>query len=237
MTFYDQFLESRAPEWPYPVRYGEENEIETELLIIGGGVAGCHAAISAARRGVKVAIVDKAPIVRSGSGGAGVDHWGDALTNPCSKVTPDEAMGSEGDGDGPFTGPYSMGHIRYITAMESWDALCDMEQMGMRIRDVDDEFAGADFRDEETKLLFAYDYDKKTCIRVQGANVKPCLYKELKRLGVSMYERIMATSLLNEGGQRGARIVGATGVHVRTGEFFIFKAKATILCTAQPLKI
>ncbi|MBW2139239.1 MAG: hypothetical protein JRH06_17030 [Deltaproteobacteria bacterium] len=59
----------------------------------------------------------------------------------------------------------------------------------------------------------------------------------MKKLGVSLYERIMATSLLNEGGEQGARIAGATGVHLRTGEFYIFKAKAVILSTAQPLKI
>ena len=235
MTFYEEVLEKTAPDWPYPVNYGKENEVSADILIIGGGVAGSHAAIQAARRGLKVAMVDKAPIIRSGSGGAGVDHWGAVFTNPCSKVTPEESMARMGDG--PFGGPYSFGHIKYITAKESWDALLDMEQMGMKIRDEEDEFKGAAFRDEETKLLFAYDYESKTCCRVQGADVKPCLYKELKKLGVAFYERIMATRLLSEGGEQGARVIGATGVNIRTGEFFIFKAKATILSTAQPLKV
>jgi succinate dehydrogenase/fumarate reductase flavoprotein subunit len=180
-------------------------------------------------------MVDKAPIIRSGSGGAGVDHWGAVFTNPCSKVTPEETMTRMGDG--PFGGPYSFGHIKYISAKESWDALLDMEKMGMKIRDEEDEFKGAAFRDEETKLLFAYDYENKTCCRVQGADVKPRLYKELKKLGVAFYERIMATRLLSEGGEQGARVIGATGVNIRTGEFYIFKAKATILSTAQPLKV
>jgi len=130
-----------------------------------------------------------------------------------------------------------MGHLGYIISKESWDALLDLEQMGMKIRDVDDEFVGAPFRDEETKLLFAYDYDRRDTLRVQGANVKPILYNELKRLGVELYEHIMATSLLTEGGKPGGRVIGATGVNVRTGEFYVFKAKATILSTAQPLRI
>ncbi|MGD9158429.1 MAG: hypothetical protein PVG39_08495 [Desulfobacteraceae bacterium] len=46
--------------------------------------------------------------------------------------------------------------------------------MGVKVRDVDDEFVGAPFRDEETKLL-AYDYDSKYTIRVQAAKVKPAL--------------------------------------------------------------
>ncbi len=236
MYSYQEPIGKHTPRWPYPVHYGKENEVYADVLIIGGGIAGCHAAINAAKRGAKVAVVDKASIYRSGSGGAGVDHWGGAVTNPCCKITPEEAMELD---EGPLrASQYSMGHIRYITLRESWDALLDMEQMGMKIRDVDDEFVGAPFRDEETKLMFAYDYvNNRSVIRVQGANVKPLLYQELKRLGVELWEHIMVTSLLNEGGQPGNRVVGATGVNVRTGEFYIFKARATILATAQPLRI
>jgi len=34
--------------WPYPINYEHENTFECDVLIIGGGIAGCHAAISAA---------------------------------------------------------------------------------------------------------------------------------------------------------------------------------------------
>ena len=235
MSGYQELIGNHTLKWPYPVNYGKETEVSTDVLIIGGGVAGCHAAINAAKQGVKVAVVDKASIYRSGSGGAGVDHWGGALTNPRSRTTPEESIELA---EGPFIpSDYSLGHIRYITSKESYDALLDMEQMGMKIRDVDDEFVGAPFRDKETRLMFAYDYDNPTCIRVMGSNVKPCLYNELKRLGVELREHIMVTGLLNEGGKQGGRIVGATGVNIRTGEFYIFKAKATILATAQPLRI
>ncbi|MBW1913259.1 MAG: FAD-binding protein, partial [Deltaproteobacteria bacterium] len=64
--------------------------------------------------------------------------------------------------------------------------------------------------------------------------IKVRLHEELKRLGVDIYDRVMATSLLTEGGRQGARVVGATGVNVRTGEFYIFKAKSTILTTGSP---
>jgi succinate dehydrogenase/fumarate reductase flavoprotein subunit len=39
------------------------------------------------------------------------------------------------------------------------------------------------------------------------------------------------TNLLTEGGRQGARVIGATGVNNRTGQFYIFQAKATILAT------
>ena len=67
-------------------------------------------------------------------------------------------------------------------------------------------------------------------MRVWGTTFKPAMVRECKRLGVKIYDRVMATSLLNEGGAQGQRIVGATGFNNRTGEFMVFKAKATILC-------
>ena len=236
MSGYEEIASRSALEWPYPVNYGKENEVNTDVLILGGGIAGCHAGISAAKKGAKVAIVEKGAVIRSGSGGAGVDHWINACTNPCSKITPEEMTEVIAKGGG-FGGGYAFGHTNYVECKESYDALLDMEQWGMKIRDLDDEFVGADFRDDETKLMFAWDYEGKHVIRVWGVNVKPALYNELKRLGVAIYDRVMATSLLTEGGKAGARVIGATGLNVRTGEFYIFKAKATVLSMAHPSRL
>ncbi len=225
-----EFDNAQTMPWPYPTNYGKENEVTADVIILGGGIAGCHAAIHAARRGAKVVVVDKGPVIRSGSGGAGVDHWHAACTNPCSNVTPDEMMEAvRVFGDYSY-GEFGNGITCYIQCNESYDALMDVEKMGVKVRDVDDQFAGAEFRDEKTKLMFAYDYVNKTCIRVNGgAHIKVALYNELKRLGVQIYDRIMVTSLLTEGGKQGARLVGAMGFSVRTGEFYIFNAKAAIL--------
>lgn len=219
-----------ALEWPYPVNYDVEHEVSTDVLVLGGGIAGCHAAINAARKGAKVIVVDKGPVITSGSGGAGVDHWQLACTSPCCKVTPEEMTQALFENDGQ----YEFGIYRYIQCKESYDALLDCEKMGLTIRDIYDEFKGAEFRDEKTKLMFAYDYENKYTISVPGgAHVKRVLYNELKRLGVEIYNWVMATSLLTEKGKLGARVVGATGVNVRSGEFYVFKAKATILCMAN----
>jgi succinate dehydrogenase/fumarate reductase flavoprotein subunit len=126
---------------------------------------------------------------------------------------------------------YSNGIARYIICKEGWDTLLECEEMGVQIRDVKDEFKGADFRDEETKLMFAYDYENRHVLRIWGYNIKPCLYKEMKRLGVGICNRVVVTSLLTEGGRQGARVVGATGINSRTGEFYVFKSKATVAAT------
>lgn len=224
---------SALPEWPYPVRYGKENIVATDVLILGNGIAGSHAAINAARKGAKVAVVEKGHSKWSGAGGTGVDHWHGACTNPISNVSPEDYTKAIFDS----MNGYTCGPARYIDAMESWDALLDLEGMGMRIRDVEDEFKGAAFRDEKTKLMLSDNYEDGNSLRVWGYNVKPCLYRELKRLGVNIYDRVMVTSLLTEGGKQGAKVVGATGINARTGEFYIFKAKAIIVSTGGSFRL
>src|SRR4030042_5921519 len=84
MTTWHDYLkeEGRPPRWPYPIRFENEKEIKTDVLVIGGGIAGCWAAISAARQGLKVALVEKGDTFRSGAGGPGCDHWWGARANP-----------------------------------------------------------------------------------------------------------------------------------------------------------
>ncbi len=220
--------------WPYPVRWNEKTEVDgIDVLVLGGGVAGCWAAISAAEQGARVTLVEKGATIRSGASGSGCDHWESAATNPCSKVTPEEltqAMIDDNHG-------YNNGISHYIECREGYDRLLDMERMGAKIRDTDDEFVGAEFRDEETKLLFAYDYENRFTLRVWGSTFKPALYRECQRLGVRIFDRTMATGLLTAHGEMGSRIVGAVAVEGRTGELFRFEAKSTVLCMSRPTRI
>ena len=49
------------------------NAVETDVLIIGGGLAGCMAAIKAAEgQGLKVTLVDKSNTVASGCAASGI---------------------------------------------------------------------------------------------------------------------------------------------------------------------
>ena len=201
--------------------------------MLGGGIAGCWAAIGAARRGAKVVLVEKGATISSGAGGSGCDHWESAATNPCSRVTPKELT----DALVQSHGGYCNGISHYIECREGWDRLLDLEAMGGKIRDTQDVFRGADFRDEDTKLLFAYDYHNRFTLRVWGTTFKRALYGACKSLGVRILDRTMATSLLSEEGRQGSRIVGATGVHTRTGKFLIVQAKATVLCMSRPSRL
>ncbi len=219
--------------WPYANEFGQQESIESDVLVLGGGLAGCYAAIAAARRGQRVVLVEKGATERSGSGGTGFDHWEVACTNPCSSVTPEEiayAFIDEQD-------HYSNGIAHYIECREGYDRLLDMESFGGKVRDTGDEFKGAAFRDEETKLMFAYDYKNRFTLRVWGSTFKPALYRELKRLGVQIYDRTEATALLTTvvGGKKHG--VGAVGMQVRTGKIFVFRAKSTILTMSRPARV
>jgi succinate dehydrogenase/fumarate reductase flavoprotein subunit len=246
MTNWHDFFQRQgtAPSWPYAVDYEKEYEVDTDVLVIGGGIAGCWAAISAARKGVRVALVEKGDTIRSGSGGPGCDHWCQCPANPHSKVDPDEwarvlALHPGTMSELPKGTPrcsYGNGIGAQITCRENYDTLLELEQMGGQIRDVHDEYVGAEGRYDDTKFMFSPrtspNHDTELVLRVWGVTFKPALKKECQRLGVRIFDRVMVTSLLTEGGIQGARVIGATGFNNRTGEFMIFKSKAAVLATA-----
>lgn len=232
MDYFEYIKENGVPKWPYPIEYGQETRDSADVLVIGGGLSGCFAAMHAARRGCSVIILEKGATIRSGSGGGGTDHWMYVATNPDTELTVDEVFNTFFSGD-----RYSAGHLDYIVCNEAYPALLDLEEIGVKIRDTDHEFDGAPFKSEKSGLLYAYDYQSKYCIRAFTHDQKIRLYEELKRLGVKIYDRVMGTSLLNENGEQGRRVIGATGYNMRTGRFYVISAKATILATAKPLRL
>ena len=52
-----------------------EHVVDTDVLIIGGGIAGCFAAIKAKEQGLDVTVVDKAYAGKSGSSIAAGGSW------------------------------------------------------------------------------------------------------------------------------------------------------------------
>ena len=117
-------------EWPYPTEWNETDSVDGDVLVLGGGIAGCWAAIGAAKRGANVVLVEKGATVSSGAGGSGCDHWESAATNPCSQITPEELTKALIDSHGG----YCNGISHFIECQEGYDRLLDLETMGGKIR-------------------------------------------------------------------------------------------------------
>jgi len=131
MSSFEEVLGEKAPAWPYPIEYDKEAHVETDVLVLGGGVSGCFAAIAAAKKGATVSIVDKSAIKRAGGAGSGIDHWHNAATNPASRVTPEMVTESLLR----IHNQWTCRMTTYIQCRESYDCLLDLEKMGMKIRD------------------------------------------------------------------------------------------------------
>jgi succinate dehydrogenase/fumarate reductase flavoprotein subunit len=219
--------------WPYPIEWDRTEEIDTDVLVIGGGASGCFAAMGARSRGARVVMMEKAATLTSGAMGSGCDHWEMAATNPCSRVTPEDLT------DAMIRGHrgYNNGISHYIESRESYDRLLELERYGGKIRDTEDEFKGAPFRDDSTKFMFAYDYHNRFTLRVWGATFKAAMYRGSKQMKVQILDRTMGAGLLTENGKVGSRVVGAVAINGRSGKFIVCRAKATVFCMSRPTRL
>jgi succinate dehydrogenase/fumarate reductase flavoprotein subunit len=219
--------------WPYKYELGLTENSACDVLVLGGGLAGCFAAIAAAEKGKSVILVEKGATVRSGAAGTGFDHWEMACTNPGCLVSPEEmtnAFIKEQD-------HYSNAIAHFIETTEGYDRLLDIERYGGKIRDTDGEFSGAQFRDDKTGFMYAYDYKNRYTMRVWGSTFKPALLKELKRLGVKIFDHTEATALLTveeEGQKRGT---GAVCMDIHTAKTYVFSSRTTVLAMSRPARI
>ena len=213
-------------EWPYPVNYDAVNHIYVDIAVIGGSFAGCGAALSSSKKGMRVALIDKAPIRRAGNGGAGIDHWNGVFSNPNSPITPEDVMELQGGGKGVM-------HKDYIAVKMSWDALLEMEKLGLPVRDELDEFLNTPTRDKDSRMLKSYDYKNFVSVKLRGGHfIKDVLFNAAEAdENITLFNRIMITSLFTEGGQQNAPVAGCGGFSLETGEYYVFHAKSVIIAS------
>lgn len=191
--------------------------IKTDVLVIGGGISGCMAAIGAKEQGVDVTILEKAEITRSGDAGAGNDHLL-AHLNSGEPWDTDEAM------------------CKYYSQL--CQGLIDLEigyelhirRIGEIIRRL--ESYGIEMRDPKTREFIrtkSFGQPGPYFINFKGKNIKPLIAKEVKRVGVNVINRVNVTNLIKKDG----KIFGAMGFNIRNGDFYIISSKTTLLATGD----
>ncbi len=206
-----QLAESRAGVIP----------VETDVLVIGGGLAGCMAAIKAAESGVKVTIAEKANTLSSGCAGTGIDHvWGyypavhermgwtiQDLIEDHSQIIARGLIDRE---------------LLYLVASQSYDRVLDLEKFGVNFRYKDSKWPGR-FR------IVTQFHSVPTTWNFDGVDLKVKLTREAKRRGVTIINRVTVADLLKADG----RIAGAVGLDTRSGKVYLFRAKAVVVSTGR----
>ena len=81
-------------------------------------------------------------------------------------------------------------------------------------------------RDPETGR---YQREGKWQIMIHGESYKPIVAEAARKAATEVYNRIMVTHLLMDK-TRPNRVAGAVGFNVRNGNFYVFRAKAVIVC-------
>jgi succinate dehydrogenase/fumarate reductase flavoprotein subunit len=211
-------------------------KIKTEILVIGGGLSGCMAAINASDHGAKVSILEKSHIERSGAAGTGNDHfwfYDPEIHEPRGWTIPDMVRDISTDGEyGKTKGGLMDQELLEIVAAGTKEVVNNLESWGIQFKY--DKIYPWNLQYESKNCMKRYRITPQfqsewDTLNYDGRDIKKRLTEQCKIRGVEIYNRISGTGLLTKRG----KVIGATGINMRTGEFHVFQAKAVIIATGM----
>jgi adenylylsulfate reductase subunit A len=187
--------------------------VNCDVLVVGGGMAGCGAAYEAKYWGkdLKVVLVEKAAIERSGAVAQGLSAINTYLGMRWGENTPEDFV--------RYVRSDLMGIIRedlvYDVARHVDSSVHLFEEWGLPI-----------WKTPEGR----YVREGRWQIMINGESYKP-IVAEGTRAAIgqeNLIERVAVTHLLTDANDPN-RVVGAVGVSVRDNKFYVFKAKTVIV--------
>ena len=160
-----------------------------------------------------ISILEKANIRRSGTLATGMDAMNIVAVPGIS--TPDE-----------YVNGVDLDHLRgvidedlhYVLAERSFGILKKLEGWGI-------EFSKDHTGNYAALATFYGPYPGNFTILMEGLDLKLILAREVAKRGIAVYNHTLTTSLLADG----TCVSGACGLNTRSGEFFVFNAKAVIM--------
>lgn len=192
-------------------------EIETDVLIIGGGVAGMMAAVGALRAGVTPLVVTKGTYA---SGSSSMARGGHSI-----------AIGHSDPADNPeiffedtLKGSYGLANPRLVRVMcrESIDRTLELDAWGLGLVKL------PDGRFDQKMGAYPHRYARLVhCGRLMGKPLMNALARKTREAGVAPLDHVMLVDLLRDGD----RVVGAWGFRYREGTPVIVRARSTIMAT------
>lgn len=195
--------------------------LDTDVLVVGGGVAGSMAAIPALEAGLKVVICEKGKVLdHCGSIGCGVDHYLTIMESGPEWDTPE----------------FLLKHVPELT-----DGIVDMAVAGRVIREMPRIFRkieslGVDFRDRQTGdyyRLRSFGLPGTYHINFDGTDFKKHLGERVRKGKATVLMRTMVVQLL----VKDNRAYGAIAFNFRSGEWTVIRAKAVVLAAGDVNRI
>ena len=186
--------------------------LKTDLLIIGGGTAGCYAAITAAQNAsqdaanLKILVVEKANIKRSGCLAAGVNALNAYITE--GRTPRDYVEYAKKDADGIVRED-----LLYTISERFNEVTAHLEKLGLVI-----------LKDKDGKYVTRGNRN----IKINGENIKPILadaVKKLPNVTVLNHVNIFDFSVHSN------KIDGAFGFGIENDTFYAIEAGAVIIAT------
>jgi adenylylsulfate reductase, subunit A len=200
-----------------------EFELETDVLVVGGGIAGCVAAARAREAGADVVIVDKArSIRRTGDAGHGLGFVTIFLD------------AEPGDSAEDFTNWY----MRVADGLVPRNVV-----MAAAVDPMHDSFAYADslclsIRDPAAggyrRVARPWAAGGPRIVQFPGDNVKPILAEAAEKAGARVVGGVHATGILRD---RDGAVAGLVGVGVRDGAVRAFRGRTVIVATGSAERV
>jgi len=188
-------------------------KLDTDILIIGGGAAGCMAAIEAKKldQSIKCIVMEKAHIERSGCLAMGLNAINAYLNAGQTPETYVEYVKDE------FFGVIREDLV-YSIAKGLNESVKQVEELGLPIE-----------KDQNGNYVSR----GKRSIRIYGERLKPILAAAVYRADVKVLNRVVATNFIFDG----KRVRGAYGFGNRDGKFYVIHAKAVIVTTGGATRL
>lgn len=181
--------------------------LQTDVLIIGGGTAGCYAALTISEHSdARVLICEKAHIKRSGCLAAGVNALNAYIVE--GRTPQDYVDYARKDADGIVRGDL------LLTMSERLNSVTErLEKLGLVI-----------LKDKDGKYVTRGNRN----LKINGENIKPILADAVNELdNVTVLNRVNITDYAVENNH----INGAFGIGIENDTFYVIKAKAVIIAT------
>ncbi len=182
--------------------------LTTDILILGGGTAGCYAALTIAKQSpnTKVIIAEKANIIRSGCLAAGVNALNAYITKG---HTPDFYV------DYAVNDAHGIAREDLLLSMSERlnSVTAELEKLGLTIlKDENGEYVSRGSRN----------------LKINGENIKPLLAHAVYDLpNVTVLNYLNIVDFITQNG----KVIGAYGNRVNEDTMVFISAKATIVCT------